>query len=45
LMVRINVQALKNEELAVELRERLNGALTVIANGVQRVTSRVGRRE
>jgi len=45
LMVRINVQALKNEELAVELRERLNGALTVIANGVQRVTSKVGRRE
>jgi methenyltetrahydrofolate cyclohydrolase len=44
LMVRINVQALKNEELAVELRERLNGALAVIANGVQQVTSRVGRR-
>jgi methenyltetrahydrofolate cyclohydrolase len=45
LMVRINVQALKNDELAGELRERLNRALTVIANGVQRVTSRVGRRE
>jgi formiminotetrahydrofolate cyclodeaminase len=45
LMVRINVQALKDDELADELRERLNRALTVIANGVQRVTSRVGRRE
>src|SRR2546425_6361746 len=45
LMVRINVQALKNAELVVELGERLNRALTVIANGVQRVTSRVGRRE
>jgi formiminotetrahydrofolate cyclodeaminase len=45
IMVRINVQALKNDELAVELRERLNRALTIIANGVQRVTSRVGRRE
>jgi methenyltetrahydrofolate cyclohydrolase len=45
LMVHINVQALKNDELADELRERLNKALTVIANGVQRVTSRVGRRE
>jgi methenyltetrahydrofolate cyclohydrolase len=45
LMVRINVQALKDDELADELRERLNRALTVIANGIQRVTSRVGRRE
>lgn len=45
LMVRINVQALKNDELAGELRERLNRALSIIASGVQRVTSRVGRRE
>lgn len=45
LMVRINVQALKNDELADELRERLNRALSIIASGVQRVTSRVGRRE
>lgn len=45
LMVRINVQALKNNELAGELRERLNRALSIIASGVQRVTSRVGRRE
>lgn len=45
LMVRINVQALKNDELADELRERLNRALTIIANGVQRVTSRAGSRE
>ncbi|HEX9131828.1 MAG TPA: cyclodeaminase/cyclohydrolase family protein [Ktedonobacteraceae bacterium] len=44
LMVRINVRALKNDELVVELGERLGRALTSIADGVQRVTSIVGSR-
>jgi formiminotetrahydrofolate cyclodeaminase len=44
LMVRINVRALKNHELVVELGERLSRALIIIAEGVQRVTSIVGSR-
>jgi methenyltetrahydrofolate cyclohydrolase len=44
LMVRINILALKNDELGVELGERLSKALTLIAEGVQRVTSIVGSR-
>jgi len=42
LMVRINLQAMKNDELVAELGDRLSRALTIIAEGVQRVTSIVG---
>ena len=38
-MVRINLRSMKDEKLKVELAERLNTALAIIAEGVQRVTS------
>jgi formiminotetrahydrofolate cyclodeaminase len=44
LMVRINLRAMKNFEQVVELGERLNKALTLIADGVRRVSSTVGGR-
>ena len=44
LMVRINLRTMKNDELVVELGDRLNTALAIIAEGVQRVTNIVGGR-
>jgi methenyltetrahydrofolate cyclohydrolase len=44
LMVRINLRVMKDEELVAELGGRLNNALTVIAGGVQRVSSIAGGR-
>ena len=43
-MVRINVRSLKNDKLAVELGDRLNTALAIIAEGVEQVTNIVGDR-
>ncbi len=39
LMVRINLRTMKNDKLVVELGDRLNTALAIIAEGVQRVTN------
>ena len=36
-MVRINVRSMKNDKLVVELEDRLNKALTIIAEGVDQV--------
>ncbi len=44
LLVRINLRAMKNAELAADIERRLNRALTLIAEGSQRVTSMVGGR-
>ncbi len=44
LMVRINLRAMKNDELVAELEERLSRALTVIAEGVHGVIKIVGGR-
>jgi len=41
-MVRINVRSLKNDKLVVELGDRLNAALAIIAEGVEQVTNIVG---
>ncbi|HYX51049.1 MAG TPA: cyclodeaminase/cyclohydrolase family protein [Ktedonobacteraceae bacterium] len=43
-MVRINVQSMKNEKLALELEERLNSALRILEAGVDQVTNIVGSR-
>ena len=43
-MVRINMQSLKNDKLAVELGDRLNTASAIIAEGVEQVTNIVGDR-
>lgn len=43
-MVRINLRTTKDDELVVELGDRLNTALAIIAEGVQRVTNIVGGR-
>ena len=43
-MVRINVRSLKNDKLVVELGDRLNTALAIIAEGVEQVTNIVGGR-
>lgn len=43
-MVRINLRSMKDEKLAVELADRLNTALAIIGEGVQRVTSIMGER-
>ncbi len=44
LMVRINLRTMKNDKLVVELGDRLNTALAIIAQGIQRVTNIVGGR-
>ncbi len=44
LMVRINLQTMKNEKLVAELGERLSKALTLVSDAVQRVSSIVGGR-
>jgi len=41
-MVRINVRSLKNDKLVVELGDRLNTALAIIAEDVEQVTNIVG---
>jgi methenyltetrahydrofolate cyclohydrolase len=43
-MVRINLRSMKDEKLVVELADRLNTALAIIAEGVQQVTSIMGDR-
>ena len=43
-MVRINVRSLKNDKLVVELGDRLNTALAIIAEDVEQVTNIVGGR-
>jgi len=44
-MVRINVRSMKNDKLAVELENRLNTALSIIAVGVDQVINIVRGRE
>lgn len=44
LMVRINLRAMKDDKLVTDLGERLSKALTLLAQGGQRVTSIVGGR-
>ncbi len=44
LMVRINVRSSKNDKLVVELEDRLNTALAIIAEGVEQVTNIAGGR-
>jgi formiminotetrahydrofolate cyclodeaminase len=43
-MVRINLRSMKDDKLVAELDDRLNTALAIIADGVQRVTKIVGDR-
>jgi len=43
-MVRINLRSIKNDTLVVELEDRLNTALIIIAEGVDQITNRVGGR-
>jgi len=44
-MVRINVRSMKNDKLAVELENRLDTALAIIAVGVDQVINIVRGRE
>jgi len=44
LMVRINLRSSKNDKLVVELEDRLNTALAIIAKGVEQVTIIAGGR-
>ena len=44
LLVRFNLRAMKNDELAAGLGKRLGGALALISEGRQRVTAIVGDR-
>ena len=44
LMVRINLRSSKNDKLVVELEDRLNTALAIIAEGVEQVTIIAGGR-
>src|SRR6266487_2453205 len=44
LMVRINLRSSKNDKLVVELEDRLNTALAIIAEGVEQVTNIAGGR-
>jgi len=44
LLVRFNLRAMKNDELAAGLGKRLNSSLTLISGGSQRVTAIVGDR-
>ena len=44
LMVRINLRSSKNDKLVVELEDRLNTALEIIAEGVEQVTIIAGGR-
>ena len=44
LMVRINLRSSKNDKLVVELEDRLNTALVIIAESVEQVTNIVGSR-
>jgi formiminotetrahydrofolate cyclodeaminase len=40
-MVHINLQSMKNHKLVVELEDRLNTALTIIADGADQVIKKV----
>ena len=44
LMVRINLQSMKDDQVVAALDDRLNTALASIAEGVQQVTNIVGGR-
>jgi methenyltetrahydrofolate cyclohydrolase len=44
LMVQINLRTMKNDTLVLELGDRLNTALAIIAEGVEQVTNIVGSR-